>query len=64
MKGILPSVGCVGIVEANIDRYCGGVHGFVVELTRLAILPFHCLSSPRNPTVGRFDCVLMCADYV
>ena len=63
VKGILPCVGWC--------RYCGGqaksgvgVHSSVVELTRLAILSFHCLSSLRNPTVGWFECALMCTSYV
>ena len=51
MKGILPCVGGVGIVEAKLDRSCAGVHSSVVELTSLAILPFHCLSALINPTV-------------
>ena len=45
VKEILPCVGCVGIVEAKLDISCVGVHNYVVELTSLAILPFHCLSS-------------------
>ena len=51
VKGILPCVGCVGIMEATLDRYFVGVHSSVVELTSLAILPFHYLSSLINPTV-------------
>ena len=51
MKGILPYVGCVGIMEAKLDRSCVGVHSSVVEITSLAILPSHCLSSLINPTV-------------
>ena len=51
MKGILPCVGCVGIVDAELDRSFRGVHSFVVELTSLAILPFHYLSSLINPIV-------------
>ena len=51
VKGILPCVGCVGTVEAKLDRSCRGVHSSVVELTSLAIPPFHCLSSLINPTV-------------
>ena len=51
MKGILPCVGCVGIVDAKLDRSGAGVHSSVVELTSLAILPFHYLSSLINPTV-------------
>ena len=38
MKGILPCVGCVGIVDAKLDRSGAGVHRYVVELTSLAIL--------------------------
>ena len=49
MKGILPCVGCVGIVEANLDRSCRGFHSYVVELTSLAILPFHFLRSLIKP---------------
>ena len=55
MKGILLCVGFVGIVDANLDISGASVHSFVVDLTSLAILPFHCLSSLRNPTVGWFD---------
>ena len=33
MKGILPCVGCVGIMDVNLDRSCRGVHSSVVELT-------------------------------
>ena len=44
VKGILPCVGCVSIVEEKLDIYCGGIHSSVVELTILAILPLHCLS--------------------
>ena len=51
VKGILPCVGCVGIVEAKLDRSCASVHSSVVELTSLAILPFHCLSGMINPIV-------------
>ena len=51
VKGILPCVGCVGIVDAKLDRSSAGVHSSVVELTILAILPFHCLNSVINPTV-------------
>ena len=54
VKGILPCVGCVGIVEANLGISCRGVHISVVELTSLAIIPFHCLRSLINPTV---DCL-------
>ena len=49
VKGILPCVGCVGIVDAKLDRYGASVHIFVVELTIFVILPFHCLSSLINP---------------
>ena len=52
MKGILPYVGCVGIVEAKLDISCRGVSSSVVYLTSFAILPF--LSSLVNPTV---DCL-------
>ena len=51
VKGILPCVGCVGIVDAKLDRSSAGVHSSVVELTSLEILPFHYLSSLTNPTV-------------
>ena len=51
VKGILPCVGCVGIVEAKLDRSCRSVHSFVVELTILAILPFHYVSNLINPIV-------------
>ena len=51
MKGILPYVGCVGIVEAKLDRSGVGVHSSMVELTSLSILPFHCLSNLINPIV-------------
>ena len=51
VKRILPHVVCVGIVEAKLDRSCRGVQMSVVELTSLAILPFHCLSSLINPTM-------------
>ena len=51
VKGILPCVGCVGIVDSKLDRSSAGVHSSVVELTNLAILPFHYLSSLINPTV-------------
>ena len=50
-KGILPFVGCLGIVEANLDKYCLGVHSSMVELTILEILPFHCLNNLINPMV-------------
>ena len=42
------------IVKAKLDRYCRGVHSSMVELTSLAILPFHFLSSLINPTVDWF----------
>ena len=51
LKGILHCVRCVGIVEAKLDISCVGVHSSVVELTSLAILPFHCLSILINPTL-------------
>ena len=51
VKGILPCVGCVGIVDAKLDRSYAGVHIYVVELTSLAILPFHFLIILINPTV-------------
>ena len=52
MKGILSCVGCVGIVEAKLDRSCEGVLSSVDELTSLAVLLTHCLSSLINPSVG------------
>ena len=55
VKGILPCVGCVGIVEDNLDRYWVGVNSSMVELIILAILPFHFLSSLINPTVDWLD---------
>ena len=51
VKGIVPCVGCVGIVEAKLDRSCAGVHSSLVELTSLAIHPFHYLSIVINPTI-------------
>ena len=48
VKGILPCVGRVGIVDAKLDRSGADVHSSVVELTSLAILPFHCLGSLIN----------------
>ena len=51
VKGILPCVGCVSIVEEKLDIYCGGIHSSVVELTILAILPFYFLTSLINPIV-------------
>ena len=51
VKGILPCVGCVGIVDAKLDRFGVGVYNFVLDLTRIAILPSHYLSSLINPTV-------------
>ena len=42
-KGMLPCVGCVGIVDARTNRSCGGVPSSVNELTSLAILLFHFL---------------------
>ena len=67
MKEILPCVGCVGIVESKLDRSCIGVHSSVVELTSLAILPFHCLGSLINPTVAclgwTFVCIWLCVNH-
>ena len=54
VKGILPCVGYVGIVDAKLDISSAGVHSSVVELTSLAILPPHRLSSLINPTVSWF----------
>ena len=54
-KGILPCVGCVDNGEARIDRSCEGVLSSVDYLTRLAILPFHCLNSLINPKVDWLD---------
>ena len=51
MKGILPFVGCVGIVDFKLDRYGAGVHSSVVDLTSLTILPFHFLNILINPIV-------------
>ena len=51
VKGIIPCVGCVGIVEAKIDKYSRGFHSYMVELISLAILPFHCLSILINPSI-------------
>ena len=51
VKGILPYVGCVGIMDSKLDRSSAGVHSSVVELASLEILPFHCLSSLINPSV-------------
>ena len=64
VKGILPCIGCVGIMDAKLDRSCASVHSFVVELTSLEILPFHCLSSLINPTVDWLGRVLICFGYV
>ena len=33
VMGILPCVGCVGIVDAKLDRSSAGVHSSVVEFT-------------------------------
>ena len=49
MKRILPCVGCVGIVEAKLYRYCRGVHSSLVEHTNLAILHFYFLSNLIKP---------------
>ena len=51
VKAIIHCVGCVGIVDAKLDRFVSVFHSSVVELTSLAILPFHCLSSLINPIV-------------
>ena len=48
MKGILPCVGCVGIVDIKLDISGASVHSSVVELTSLAIQPFHLPSSLIN----------------
>ena len=64
VKGILPYVGCVGIVETKLDRYCRGIHSFVVEMTSLAILPFHCLSSLINPIVDWLGWTFIVFGYV
>ena len=45
VKGILPCVGCVCIVDAKLDISCAGICSFVVELTSLEIIPFHYLGS-------------------
>ena len=62
VKGILPSVGQCRYWGGQAIS-CVGVHSSMVELTRLAILPFHFLSSVRNPVAGWFDSVLMCVSY-
>ena len=51
LKGILPCVGFVGIMEAKLDIYFRGVNSYVVEITSLEIPPFHCLRSLINPTM-------------
>ena len=51
VKGILPCVGYVGIVDVKLNRSGVGFHRSVVELTSLVILPFHCLISLINPNV-------------
>ena len=60
VKGILPCVGRIGIVEANIDSSCRGVHSSMVDLTSLEILPFYCLRSLINPIVNWLGWILMC----
>ena len=60
VKGALPCVGCLGILEAKLDRSCTGVHSYVFELTSLAILHFHCLSSLINPILDWLGWTLMC----
>ena len=40
-KGILPCVGCVGIVDARLDRSFGGLPSSMNELSSLEILRFH-----------------------
>ena len=37
-----------------------GIFSSRVELTSLALLPFHCLSNLISPTVSWFGCVLFC----
>ena len=64
MKGILPCVGYVGIVDSKLDRSSAGVHSSMVELTSLAIHPFHCLSSLTNPIVDWLGCNLVVFGYV
>ena len=64
VKKILPCVGCVGIVGVKLDRSCRGIHSSVVELTSVAILPFHCLSSLINPIVDWLGWTLLCFVYV
>ena len=51
MKGILPCVLHVGIVEAKLDIPYRGVHSSGLELSSLEFRPFHCLSNPINPIV-------------
>ena len=48
---MLPCVGCVGIVDVRPDRSCEDVLSSVNELTSLAILPVHYLSSLINPKI-------------
>ena len=59
MKGILPYAGCVGIVEAKIDRSCAGDHSSVIEPYSLVIHPFHYLSSLINPTINWLGLILI-----
>ena len=47
-------LGGVGIVDSQVNISSVGVHSSVVELTSLAVLPFHFLSSQRNTTFGWF----------
>ena len=49
-KGTLPYIGWVGSGEYRLDRSCEGVLSSVYELTRLAVLPTHCLIILINPT--------------
>ena len=48
-KGTLPCVGCVGNMDAFPNRSYEGVLSSMDELTSLAVLSVHCLSSPINP---------------
>ena len=50
-KGTLPCVGCVGNVDARLDRSCEGVLSSVDELTSLLVLPVHYLSILINPKI-------------
>ena len=49
-KGKIPFFGCVGNVDSMPDRSCEGVFSSVDELTRLGVLPAHCLRILINPT--------------